>query len=122
RAERSIEAVPPAQKVAWLREVDDVARAFSHHVRQVSASYGDSTQRVVIATSDGRWVEESRPRVRLGGQGVAGRDGNIQTGFHGPAGLAGLEFFPGHPPRTTAEGAAEAAVTGPAAGPPPAAG
>ena len=120
RAEQPVEVVPSAQKVAWLREVDDVARAFSPHVRQVSASYGDSTQRIVIATSDGRWVEESRPRIRLGVQVVAGRDGIIQTGFHGPAGLAGLEFFQGHPPRTTAEVAAKRAVTMLDAGPAPA--
>jgi TldD protein len=111
RAERPVGAVPAAQKVAWLREVDDVARLLSPHVRQVSASYGDSIQRVVIATSDGRWVEETRPRVRLGVQVVAGRDGIIQTGFHGPAGLAGLEFFQAHPPAATAEVAARRAVT-----------
>ena len=120
RAERPAEAMPAAEKVAWLRGVDDVARAFSPHVRQVSASYGDSVQRVLIATSDGRWVEESRPRIRLGVQVVAGRDGVIQTGFHGPAGLAGVEFFDEHPPAKTAEVAAKRAVTMLDAGPAPA--
>ena len=38
----------------------------------------------LIAASDGRWVEETRPRVRLVVTAVAARDGNIQTGFHGP--------------------------------------
>jgi len=120
RAERPAEAVPAAEKVEWLRAVDDVARAFSPHVRQVSASYGDSVQRVLIATSEGRWVEELRPRIRLGVQVVAGRDGVIQTGFHGPAGLAGLEFFDEHPPTKTAEVAAKRAVTMLDAGPAPA--
>jgi TldD protein len=66
---------------------------------------------VVIATSDGRWVEETRPRVRLGVSVVAARDGNIQTGFHGPAGLAGLEVIERHPPAETALVAAKRAVT-----------
>jgi TldD protein len=111
RAERPADAVPEADKVAWLREVDDVARSLSPEVRQVVASYGDSLQRVLIATSDGRWVEEDRPRVRLLVQVVAARDGNIQTGFHGPAGLAGVEFFDAHPPAKTAEIASRRAVT-----------
>jgi TldD protein len=112
--------VPAAAKVAWLREVDEVARSYSSHVRQVSASYGDSIQRVVIAASDGRWVEETRPRIRLGVQVVAARDGTIQTGFHGPAGLAGVEFIDAHPPRATTEVAAKRAATMLDAGPAPA--
>ena len=119
-AERPAGSVPPADKVTWLREVDEAARSFSPFVRQVVATYGDSVQRILVATSDGRWVEEARPRVRLGVQVVAGRDGNIQTGFHGPAGLAGVEFFDAHPPAKTAEVAAKRAVTMLDAGPAPA--
>jgi len=109
-AERAASSVPAADKVAWLREVDDVARSHGPEVRQVVASYGDSVQRVLIATSDGRWVEEVRPRIRLVAQVVAGRDGVIQTGFHGPAGLAGVEFVDAHPPAETARIAARRAV------------
>jgi TldD protein len=100
-----------ARKVAWVREADDAARAHSPEVRQVTAIYGDSVQRVLIATSDGRWVEETRPRVRLVVSVVAARDGNIQTGFHGPAALAGLETIERHPPAETALVAARRAVT-----------
>ena len=110
-AERPAGAVPDADKVVWLREVDDVARSHGPEVRQVVAIYGDSVQRVLIATSDGRWVEEVRPRVRLVAQVVAARDGTIQTGLHGPAGLAGVEFFDEHSPAETAEVAAKRAVT-----------
>jgi TldD protein len=103
-------SVPPEAKVAWLREVDEVARGASPHVRQVTASYGDSLQRVLIATSDGRLARETRPRIRLVVQVVAARDGVIQTGFHGPAGLAGVEFLRSHPPAATAEIAARRAI------------
>jgi len=110
-AERPASGMPAADKVAWLREVDDVARSFSPEVRQVVATYGDSVQRVLIATSDGRWIEELRPRIRLVAQVVAARDGVIQTGFHGPAGVAGVEFLDAHPPAETASIAARRAVT-----------
>jgi TldD protein len=77
----------------------------------VTAVYVDSVQRLLVATSDGRWVEEVRPRIRLAVTVVAGRDGAIQTGFHGPAGLAGVEFIEANPPARTAEVAARQAVT-----------
>ena len=87
-----------ADKVAWLRELDETARAHSPEVVQVVGVYGDSLQRRLIATSDGRWVEEDRPRIRLVAQVVAKRGDNIQTGFHGPAACAGVEFLDAHAP------------------------
>lgn len=111
RAEHPAAGVAAAEKVAWLHEVDDVARSLSPEIRQVVATYADSLQRVLVASSDGRWVEEERPRIRLGVQVVAAREGDIQTGFEGPAGLSGTEFFEAHPPRRTAEIAARRALT-----------
>jgi TldD protein len=111
RVERSAALVPAAEKVAWLRTVDDTARAFSPEVAQVIGVYGDSLQRKLIATSDGAWVEEERPRIRLVAQVVAARDGNIQTGFYGPAACSGVEFVDRNPPSSVAEVAARRAVT-----------
>ena len=111
RVQRSAASVPAADKVAWLRELDDVARSFSPEVIQVVGVYGDSLQRRLIAASDGRWVEEARPRIRLVAQVVAKRGDNIQTGFHGPAACAGVEFVDEHTPAATATVAAKRAVT-----------
>jgi TldD protein len=103
--------VPTERKADWVREADETARALGPEIRQVTAVYGDSVQRVLVATSDGRWVQETRPRIRLSVSAVAGRDGTIQTGFHGPAGLAGAEFIEANPPAGTAEVAARRAIT-----------
>jgi TldD protein len=119
-AREPADSVAAADKVAWLREADDTARSFSEEVRQVTASYGDSLQRVLIATSDGRFVQEERPRVRLVVQVVAARGDVIQTGFHGPAALAGIEFVRAHPPSEVATVAARRAVTMLDSGPAPA--
>ncbi len=97
--------------MAWVREADDAARVVRPEVRQVIGVYGDSLQRVLIATSDGRWVEETRPRIRLVAQVVAARDGNIQTGFHGPAALQRHRVRRRAPAAATAEVAARRAVT-----------
>lgn len=112
RAQRPAADVPSAQKVAWLEEVNDVARSFDPEVVQVVGVYGDSLQRRLIATSDGRWVQEDRPRIRLVAQVIASRgQDNIQTGFEGPAACAGVEFLDINTPRLVAETAARRAVT-----------
>ena len=105
------EDVPTERKVAWLREADAAARGTDPAVRQVLVSYVDSQQHVLIANSDGLWVEEHRPRIRLVAQVVATRDGVIQTGFEGPGGLVGAELLERFPPAETAEKAARQAVT-----------
>lgn len=109
--EQPASAVPREQKVAWVQEADDAARSHSGEVRQVVVGYGDSVQRILVAASDGRWVEEERHRLRLAVNVVAGRDGTMQTGFEGPAGLGGVEVLRAHPPAATARKAAAQAVT-----------
>ena len=109
--ERPADGVDASRKVAWLREADDAARSHSGDVRQVVVGYGDSIQRLLIANSDGLWVEEERHRLRLIAQVVAARDGVMQTGFEGPAGLGGVEVLDRHPPAETGARAAAMAVT-----------
>jgi TldD protein len=102
--------VDAERKVAWLREADDAARSHSTEVRQVVVGYGDTVTRVLVAASSGEWVEEERHRVRLMSHVVAARDGVVQTGFDGPAGLAGAELLEAHPPADVGAEAARMAV------------
>ncbi|MGH2661370.1 MAG: TldD/PmbA family protein [Actinomycetota bacterium] len=110
-AEEPAAGVPTVRKVEWLREVDDAARSVAAEIHQVVAGYGDSVQRLLVASSEGLWVEEERPRVRLMASVVAGRDGVRQTGFEGPAGLGGVELLAQHPPAEVGRIAARRAVT-----------
>jgi len=103
--------VAKAAKIEWLKEADEVARSFDDAVRQVTVSYADSEQRVLVATSDGRWVEETRPRIRMAVQVVAERDGMLQTGFYSPGYNGGVEIFDADPVASIAERAAAQAVT-----------
>ncbi len=111
RTGRPAGSFPAADKVAWLRELDDAARALSPDVVQVVGMYGDSLQQRLIATSDGRWIEEERPRIRLVTQVVAARDGTIQTGLFGPAACGGVELFDRYTAKEIGEKAARRAVT-----------
>lgn len=103
--------VPRDRKVAWLREAEEAARSHASEVRQVVVGYGDSLQRLLVASSEGTWAEEERHRVRLIAQVVASRDGVVQTGFDGPAALGGAEVLDAHPPAATGAEAARIAVT-----------
>jgi TldD protein len=105
------EGVPAERKVDWLREADEAARSHGSEVRQVVVGYGDTLQRLLVAGSEGSWVEEERHRLRLMAHVVAARDDVVQTGFDGPAGLGGAELLEAHPPKEIGAEAARMAVT-----------
>jgi TldD protein len=105
------EAVAASDKVEALRAADDAARAAGGEVRQVVASYADVRQKVLIAASDGRLVEDDRTRVRFVCQVVAARDGQISTGFRAPGHSGGFELIEAFPPARVGALAAEKAIT-----------
>lgn len=104
-------AVDVADKVAALEAADDSARATGSDVRQVTASYADTRQRIQIANSSGLLVEDDRTRVRFVVQVVAARDGQIATGFEGPGHSGGFELLDERPATEVAAKAAQKALT-----------
>jgi TldD protein len=80
---------------AMMREVHKGASGHSPLITQTFASYADSVQDVLIANSDGLWVEDRRVRTRFGFQAVASSDTEKQEAFFGPGRLSGLEFYDG---------------------------
>ena len=101
------EDVPAGNKAEALKSADEAARAAGAEVRQVVVSYMDVHQKVLIASSDGSWATDDRTRVRFATQVVAGRDGNIATGFRAPGHSGGYELLDERP---AAEIGAEAAT------------
>ena len=102
--------VDAADKVAALEEADRAARAAGEGVAQVTASYAEVRQNVLIATSDGRLAEDDRTRVRFAVQVVASRGGDIATGFEAPGHSGGFELLDVHPPRDLGTKAAKKAL------------
>ena len=90
---RRPEDVGAADKAQALIDADGAARRKGDAVRQVTSSYSDVRQRVLIAASDGRRAEDDRTRVRLAVQVVAARDGQIATGFEAPGHSGGFELL-----------------------------
>ncbi len=82
------------QKVALVLEAERAARAKDEKlIRQVSVGYADTIQQVVIANSDGVYVEDERVRSRLVVHVVASDGKVIQTGYESAGGTKGFELF-----------------------------
>ncbi len=95
--------VPVERKVALLRLADEVGRALDPRIQQVTVSYGESVQDVVVANSDGRHRADTRVRLNFAVQIVA-RDGDVlESGFEAIRGTNGFELL-------TEEAVAEAAT------------
>ena len=106
---RPPEEVEAVDKARALTEADEAARSQGADVRQVSATYADVRQRILIASSDGRIATDDRTRVRFAVQVAASRDGNIATGFEAPGHSGGFELLERFAPaRLGAQAAAKA--------------
>lgn len=108
--ERPPSEIPAGDKAMALQVADDSARSTGAEVRQVVASYADIQQKVLIANSKGLLVEDDRTRVRFFVQVVAGRDGQITTGFEAPGHSGGYELLDARPPAELAARAAQKAI------------
>ena len=93
-----------------VRRIDSAARDVDGAVRQVGASYADTTQDVFLVNSEGHRSSERRVRTRLVARVVAARDDVVQTGIEAPGAAAGLELLDRHPPEDVGRQAAERAV------------
>src|ERR671935_245761 len=88
----------------------DVLRVARRRGGSFAELFVEERASIQIRLDDGK-VEEPRPRIRLSVHVVAARDGVIQTGFEGPAALAGVELVDRHSPTSVAEIAARRAVS-----------
>lgn len=98
-------------KVELVRAAEEAARSVDEQlVRQVTVAYGDVSQQVTIANSEGIFVEDERVRCRLSVNAVAAEGQVIQTGFESAGGTRGLELFGEEQPRELGQKAAKRAL------------
>ena len=87
------EDVDKHRKVELLARADDAARSAGAAVTQVSAGYGDSRRRTLVANSDGLLATDDVVRTRFGVSTVAQGDTGMQTGYEGTGRTMGFEMF-----------------------------
>lgn len=81
------------KKIAILKSAYGGAKNFSDNISQVIASYADKEQNILIANSEGLYVQDKRIRTRLGVSAIASKGSENQTGFEGPGRHMGIEMF-----------------------------
>jgi len=81
------------KKIAVLKSAYGGAKNFSDDISQVIASYADKEQNILIANTEGLYVQDTRIRTRLGVSAIASKGSENQTGFEGPGRHMGIEMF-----------------------------
>ena len=87
------EEVDKARKIELLSRADETARSSGSSISQVSASYGDSRRRILVANSEGLFASDDQVRSRFAVSCVAFGDTGMQTGFESAAFTVGFELF-----------------------------
>ncbi len=113
------DSVEKARKVDLLNRMNDAARSYGPEIVQVSAGYGDSTKRVLVANTDGVLADDEVVRTLLRVNAVANGDGGMQTGYQSMGHTVGFEIFDTVDVEEMAREAARQAITKLAARPAP---
>jgi TldD protein len=87
------ETVAKERKIELLSRADAASRATGRDVSQVSASYGDSRRRILVANSLGALAADDQVKSRLSVSVVAVGDTGMQTGYETAAFTVGFELF-----------------------------
>ncbi|MDQ2650868.1 MAG: TldD/PmbA family protein, partial [Actinomycetota bacterium] len=104
------EEVAKARKVELLRRADDAARAAGGAISQVTARYGDSRRRILVANSDGLLTEDDQVRTLFTVMAVATGDTGMQTGYQSLGRTIGFELFDRYAVEDLAREAADRAL------------
>ena len=105
------DSIDKARKVELLTRMDEAARAHGPEIVQVSAGYGDSTKRVLVANTEGVLADDEIVRTLLRISAVANGDSGMQTGYQSMGHTVGFEIFDSVDVEEMARKAAQQAIT-----------
>src|SRR5207247_2666197 len=83
-------SVAVERKVGLLRQANKIARGLDPRIHQVTATYGESVQEVLIANSDGLFRTDTRVRLNLAVHPAAKPDALLESGSRASGGTAGF--------------------------------
>ncbi len=90
---RKWENVQTPEKLPFLTGLNTATFAKDSRIKKVSVMFNDSTDVVLIATSDGLIVEDYQPMARLYLSCVAEQKGRRESNGYNIAGRVGLDFY-----------------------------
>lgn len=80
-------------KIGFTKRAFSAAKAYDQSISQVTVNYLDQEQNVLIANTEGVFVEDKRVRTRMLIIAAAEHNGQMETGYIGPGALMGTEFY-----------------------------
>lgn len=87
------EDVDLSKKIALAKRATIAAKNYSHEISQVTINYLDQNQNVLIANTEGVFIEDKRVRTRMLINVTAEYGGLMESGYVGPGALKGFEFY-----------------------------
>jgi len=87
------DSVKMRDKIDYIKKINQASRRVSELITQVDVNLQETMQHVLIANSEGLWVEDDRNYSRVYVSSIASKGKEKQTASEGPGGLAGYEFF-----------------------------
>ncbi|MBL8955391.1 MAG: metalloprotease TldD [Myxococcaceae bacterium] len=111
RVDQHLADVEVAKKAELVVRANKAANAYDKRVKQVMATYADSTKRVLIANTNGHLALDTQDLCRLSVHVVAeGKKGERRTGFFGGGGRVAFSHFDTFTPEHVAREAARQAI------------
>jgi TldD protein len=104
-------SIAKARKVELLQRMNEAARSYGPEIVQVSAGYGDSSKRTLVANTDGVFATDEIIRTLLRISAVADGDSGMQTGYQSMGHTIGFEIFDTVDVEELARDAARQAIT-----------
>ena len=105
------DTIAKARKVELLQRMNEAARSYGPEIVQVSAGYGDSSKRTLVANTDGVFADDEIVRTLLRISAVADGDTGMQTGYQSMGHTVGFEIFDTVDVEELARDAARQAIT-----------
>lgn len=101
---------PRSTKLELLIRAYESAKNYSELITQVTTSYLEEEQDILIANSEGLWATDKRIRTRFAVASVASLNGEMQQGYNAPGSSMGFEFYTINPVEEIAREASRIAV------------
>lgn len=88
-----LDSLGETDKIAFLQQVDSIARATSPYVRQVMANMVAVHEIILVVDESGRMTADVRPLVRANVSVIVERNGQTESANAGGGGRFNLDFF-----------------------------
>ncbi|NFL95391.1 TldD/PmbA family protein [Clostridium botulinum] len=93
RIEIMPDSISKKEKIDWLRRAHNAAKSYDPVIEQTNMSYNEYIQNVLIANTEGTFVEDRRSRNRLSFMAIAASGSYKESGYIALGYLGGLEYI-----------------------------